>query len=208
MLNNRVTDWMFLILPLRLCVSIGYYTATHQQSCAPKQHSFFCKVVPHLLALFWCSRCMSSWTFLPLPLACDARWHESSVIQKCFGLKFQVANKHAATITAKSAWHYKFHVMPNMFTSWLQEHCTFLQRLRHWYIINLISHVCSQQGFFKENVTNPVWICRDPISLILGTQFSLILGTRFEIVGTRIGSLKRLKKPWFTTILKQTSESM
>jgi len=34
---------------------------------------------------------------------------------------------------------------------------------------------------------NPVWICRDPISLILGTGF--------EILGTRIGSLKRLKKP-------------
>jgi len=60
------------------------------------------------------------------------------------------------------------------------------------------------QGFFKENVRNPVWICRDPISLILRTRFSLILGTRwyfflilgtrFEILGTRIGSLKRLKK--------------
>ena len=47
------------------------------------------------------------------------------------------------------------------------------------------------QGFFKEN---PVWTRRDPISLILGTRFSLILGTRFEILGTRIGSLKRLKK--------------
>jgi len=31
---------------------------------------------------------------------------------------------------------------------------------------------------FKENVRYPVWICRDPISLILGTRFSLILGTR------------------------------
>jgi len=37
-------------------------------------------------------------------------------------------------------------------------------------------------GFFKENVRYPVWICRDPISLILGT---------------RIGSLKRLKKNLF-----------
>jgi len=46
--------------------------------------------------------------------------------------------------------------------------------------------------FFKENVRCPVGIYRDPISLILGTRwhFSLILGTR-------IGSLKRLKKPWF-----------
>jgi len=36
-------------------------------------------------------------------------------------------------------------------------------------------------GFFKENVRYPVWTCRDPISLILGTRwwFSLILGTRF-----------------------------
>jgi len=38
---------------------------------------------------------------------------------------------------------------------------------------------CVFPGFFlKENVRNPVWICEDPISLILGTQFSLILGTR------------------------------
>jgi len=32
--------------------------------------------------------------------------------------------------------------------------------------------------FFKENVSYPVWICRDPISLILGNRFSLILGAR------------------------------
>ena len=32
--------------------------------------------------------------------------------------------------------------------------------------------------FFKENVRNPVWICRDPIFLILGTRLSLILVTR------------------------------
>jgi len=48
--------------------------------------------------------------------------------------------------------------------------------------------------FFKENVRNSIWICRDPISLILGTRFYLILGTRFEILGTQIGSLKSLKK--------------
>jgi len=34
------------------------------------------------------------------------------------------------------------------------------------------------QVFFKENVRNLVWICRDPISLILGARFFLILGTR------------------------------
>jgi len=53
------------------------------------------------------------------------------------------------------------------------------------------------QGFFKENVRYLVWICRDPISLILGTRFSLILGTWWKfslILGTRIRSLKRLKK--------------
>jgi len=44
------------------------------------------------------------------------------------------------------------------------------------------------QGFFKENVRYPIWTCRDPISLILGTRFS--------ILGTWIGSLKHLKKPW------------
>jgi len=32
--------------------------------------------------------------------------------------------------------------------------------------------------FFKESVRYPVWICRDPIYLILGTRFSQILGTR------------------------------
>jgi len=32
-----------------------------------------------------------------------------------------------------------------------------------------------QSGFFfKENVRYPIWTCRDPISLILGTRFSLI----------------------------------
>jgi len=58
------------------------------------------------------------------------------------------------------------------------------------------------QSFFKENIRYPVWVCRDPIFLILGTRFSLIpgtrwyfsviLGTRFSILGTRIGSLKHL----------------
>ena len=58
-----------------------------------------------------------------------------------------------------------------------------------------------QSGFFfKENVRYPIWTCRDPISLILGTRFSLILetrwwfslilGTRFSILGTRIGFRK------------------
>ena len=44
------------------------------------------------------------------------------------------------------------------------------------------------QFFFKENVRYPVWISRDPI-------FSYSRD-RFEILGTRIGSLKRLKKTW------------
>jgi len=57
----------------------------------------------------------------------------------------------------------------------------------HW------SHVLCAV-FFKENVRYPIWICMDPICLILGTRFYLILGTRFEILGTRFGSLKRLKK--------------
>jgi len=44
-----------------------------------------------------------------------------------------------------------------------------------------------QSGFFfKENVRYPVWICRDPISLILGT---------------RIGSLKRLRKTLLQLLL-------
>jgi len=76
----------------------------------------------------------------------------------------------------------------------------------------------SKTGFFKENVRNPVWICRDPVSLILGIRFSLILGTwwwfslilgtRFEILGTRIGSKKRLKKNLVRlTVLLQNSIS-
>ena len=43
-------------------------------------------------------------------------------------------------------------------------------------IVSLLEHNLNQ-GFFKENVRYPVWTCRDPISLILGTRFSLILGT-------------------------------
>ena len=57
--------------------------------------------------------------------------------------------------------------------------------------------LCTYISFFKENVRYPVWTCRDPISLILGTRFSLILETRWQvslILGTWIGSLKRLKK--------------
>jgi len=57
--------------------------------------------------------------------------------------------------------------------------------------------------FFKENVRCPVGIYRDPISLILGTRwhFSLILGTR-------IGSLKRLKKPWFIHSVRWASKTV
>jgi len=72
----------------------------------------------------------------------------------------------------------------------------------------LVQHLYSAV-FFKENVRCPVWTCRDPIPLILGTRFSLILGirysilgtrfslilgTRFSILGTPIGSLKDIKK--------------
>jgi len=44
---------------------------------------------------------------------------------------------------------------------------------------NFFQHSCCKnytldQVFFKENVRSPVWICRDPISLILGTRSSLI----------------------------------
>ena len=42
----------------------------------------------------------------------------------------------------------------------------------------LYKHISLKLSFFKENVRYPVWACRDPISLILGTRFSLILGTR------------------------------
>jgi len=55
-------------------------------------------------------------------------------------------------------------------------------------VASLMLHVSQHlyQGFFKENVRYPVWICRDPICLILGI--------RFEMLGTQIGSLKRFKK--------------
>jgi len=47
-------------------------------------------------------------------------------------------------------------------------------------------YVILYQFFFKENVRYLVWTSRD--------LTSLILGTRFSILGTRIGSLKHLKK--------------
>jgi len=50
-------------------------------------------------------------------------------------------------------------------------------------------HELLYQEFFKENVRYPVWPSRDPISLILWTRFS--------VLGTRIGSLKHLKKPGY-----------
>jgi len=58
--------------------------------------------------------------------------------------------------------------------------------------------------FFKENVRYPVWTCRDPISLILETQFSLILGTRFSILETRFGSLKKLEKTCFNSLWRSS----
>jgi len=62
-------------------------------------------------------------------------------------------------------------------------------------------------GFFKENIKYPVWTCRDPISLILGTRLSMILGTWFSILGTRIGSLKHpTKLPCHTERLFYWSE--
>jgi len=32
-------------------------------------------------------------------------------------------------------------------------------------------HFGSEQVYFKENVRYPVWTCRDPMSMILGTDF-------------------------------------
>jgi len=40
-------------------------------------------------------------------------------------------------------------------------------------IAELLFKLPIKQVFFKENVRYPVWTCRDPISLILGTQFSV-----------------------------------
>jgi len=53
--------------------------------------------------------------------------------------------------------------------------------------------------FFKENVRYPVLICRNPICLILGTQFSLLLGTDDNFLwfeGPESGPWNTLKKPW------------
>jgi len=44
--------------------------------------------------------------------------------------------------------------------------------------IKLCNAFISEHSFFKENFRYPVWTCRDPISLIVGSRFSLILGTR------------------------------
>jgi len=66
--------------------------------------------------------------------------------------------------------------------------------------ITLQNFWCNAGFFSKENLRYPIWTCRDPISLILGTRFSLILGTR-------IGSLKRLKKPWCNVLHQGVSNS-
>jgi len=42
----------------------------------------------------------------------------------------------------------------------------------------LMEYSIKDRVSFKENVRYPIWICKDPISVILGTRFSLILGTR------------------------------
>ena len=58
-----------------------------------------------------------------------------------------------------------------------------------------IEEIIGGGGWLCNRVdTYPVWICRDPISLIVGT--------RFEILGTRIGSLKCLKKTLVKTSVK------
>jgi len=54
-------------------------------------------------------------------------------------------------------------------------HCVVSQHICNIFF----SNVYHAQAFFKENVRHLVWTCGDPISLILGT---------------RIGSLKHLKK--------------
>jgi len=41
---------------------------------------------------------------------------------------------------------------------------------------SLIHILLTTSSFFKEYDKYPVWTCRDPISLNLGTRFSLILG--------------------------------
>jgi len=35
----------------------------------------------------------------------------------------------------------------------------------------LLTNFTHNTGFFKENVRYSVWICRDPISMILGTRW-------------------------------------
>jgi len=45
------------------------------------------------------------------------------------------------------------------------------------FFLNLFLLYVDYRVFLKENVRNPVWICRDPMSPILGTWFSLVLGT-------------------------------
>jgi len=64
-------------------------------------------------------------------------------------------------------------------------------------------------GFFKENIRYPVWTCRDPISLILGTRFSMILGTRFSILGIRIGKGPEFSKTTsaITTLFRRSRQN-
>ena len=56
----------------------------------------------------------------------------------------------------------------------------FVQSITLYQIRQYLEHYKTfTQVIFKENVRCPIWTCRDPISLILGTWFSLILGTRW-----------------------------
>ena len=72
---------------------------------------------------------------------------------------------------------------------WNTQKCVF------WTTQKCVCWTTQKCSFFKKNVRYPVWICRDPMSLILGTRFSNV-GTESSPSNT----LKKLHKcvGWIT----------
>jgi len=69
--------------------------------------------------------------------------------------------------------HFLF-VLHNVFTPTRNALDLSMHRSKKEHTKYMKEHEDTYASFFLRKV----WICRDPISLILGTRFSLILGTR------------------------------
>jgi len=135
------------------------------------------------------SHYFNSLLFVEQTGSCECRKH--------FGKTLVIVHRRQKYIDGLDAIHSgNMIIITQLYQSWIVR----LQQVKHennkretMLMTNVLKQV-----FFKENVRYLVWICRDPISSIFRDPMtiSLILGTRFEILGTRIRSLKRLKKTW------------